>query len=253
MTPPPTTPATVSAAPAARSSSAARILGVFASPGQTFAELAADPHFILCWCIQIVVGLLFAYELMHRVGAYALARQQIMLGSRAQSLSPEQLDKAVSVSATFFKFGMWASPVIAIVFMLVMAAIMMGIANFVLGYETRYKQQVSMVSHAYLVQSLVGLLTVGVLAMMASPYSFQLNNPIGSNIGFFLDKSGTGAFLYQFATHLDIFSIWIVMLLALGLSKLGGRKGKFGSTLAVVGSLWLLYVLVISGVTAAFA
>ncbi|HET9784428.1 MAG TPA: hypothetical protein VFP94_05635, partial [Terriglobales bacterium] len=137
MTPPSTT--SPAAAPPARSSSAARIIGVFASPGTTFAELAADPHFILCWCIQIVAGLLFAYELMHRVGAYALARQQLMLGSRAQSLSPEQLDKAISTAATVFKVSMWASPVLAIVFMLVMAAIMMGIANFVLGYETRFK------------------------------------------------------------------------------------------------------------------
>jgi hypothetical protein len=250
---PPSTTSPTTATPPARSSSAARILGVFASPGKTFAELAADPHFILCWCVQIVVGLLFAYELMTRVGAYALARQQLMLGTRTQSLSPEQLDKAIATAATVFKYSMWASPVIAIVFMLVMAAIMMGIANFVLGYETRYKQQVSMVSHAYLVQTLVGLLSVGVLALTASPYSFQLNNPMGSNIGFFLDKSTTPAFLYQLATHLDIFSIWIVVLLALGLSKMGGKKGKFGSALAVVVSLWLLYVLVISGVSAAFA
>lgn len=234
-------------------SSLARIFGTFGSPGRTFADIAREPHFILCWCVQIVVGVGFAVMLLHKVGAYALARQAIMQSSRASALDPAALQTAIANSAKLFQFGVYISPAASIIVLLFLGWIFQGISNFLLGQEARYKQTMSMVSHAYLTQTLFALLAMLVLALMADPTTFQITNPMGTNLGFFLDKANTSAFLYAFGTHLDVFSLWTVVLLSLGLAKLGGRKGKFGSALGATASLWLLYCLVASGVTAAFA
>jgi len=234
-------------------SSLARIFGTFAAPGPTFAEIAREPHFILCWCVQAIVGVGFAMMMLGKLGAYELARQALMQSPRASAMDPATLQTAIHNSAKVFQYTMYFSPVILIVFLLFLAWIFQGISNFLLGQEARYKQAVSMVSHAYLPQSLLALLAMLVLALMADPTRFQFANPLGSNLGFFLDKSNTSAFLYAFGTHLDVFSLWTVVLLSLGLAKLGGRKGKFGSAFGATASLWLLYCLVTAGVTAAFS
>jgi hypothetical protein len=245
-------PPAASAPAQRRMSSAARLIGVFVSPGQTFADIAAEPHFVLAWVVMAVAGLAFAYTLMHRVGAAALARQSLLQSARGRAMSPEQINAAVAASAKVFHVTFYAGPVTNILFLLLFGALFLGVANFLLGYEATYKQALAMTTHAYLVQTVNALLMLVVLLLMPNPANFQLTNPLGSNLGYFLNRSTTSPFVYALATRLDLFTFWTILLLAIGLSKLS-RKGKFAGAFWAVFSLWLFYALVISGITAAFA
>lgn len=236
---------------APRMSSAARIAGVFVSPVRTFTELARDPHFILAWCVQVVVSLGLDIVMVNKVGIFAMARQAMAQNSRLQSLSPAIQAQALSRTAAIMRVTFYVQPLGVIVVLLLLGWIFQGVANFLLGQESRYKQTLAMVSHAYLAQTLYGLLLL--IPLLTNPGNFVLTNPLGTNPAFYLDKATTPAFLYALCTHLDIFSIWVVVLLAVGLAQLSGRKGKFGSALGAVGGLWLLYILVTSGISAAFA
>jgi Yip1 domain len=235
-----------------RMSSAARLVGVFVSPGKTFADIAAEPHFILAWCVMAVAGLAFGYVVLHRVGALTLARQQLEASARGRALSPGQLDAAAATAAKFFSISFYASPATNIIFLCLFGALFLGIANFLLGYEANYKQALAVTTHAYLVQTVYALLMILVIALMPNPQNFQLANPMASNPGYFLDKATTSPFLYQLATRIDLFTFWTIILLAIGISKLG-RKGKFSGAFWAVFSLWLFYALVVSGIAAAFA
>ncbi len=233
-------------------SSAGRLAGVFVSPGPTFADIAAAPHFVLAWCVMAVAGLAFAYTLLHRIGAEALARQSLLASARGRAMSPDQMNAAIAVSAKVFNVSFYAGPVINIAFLLLLGLIVLGIANFLLGYEANYKQALAVTTHAYLTQTLYALLVCLAAWLMPNPANFQLANPLGSNLGYFLDRSATSPFFYALATRLDLFTLWTIVLLAIGLSKLG-RKGKFAGAFWAVFSLWLFYALVVSGITAAFA
>jgi hypothetical protein len=237
-------------------SQAARILSVFGAPGRAFEAIARDPQFLLAWCVQIVVGVVFFQILLHRVGAETLMRQSLMQSARGRAMDPAAMQQAIHTGAKFYAFIGYASPAVSIVFLLFLGWIFQGIANFLLGQEAKYQQALAMVSHAYLTQTLVALLNIAVLVMMADPTAFNLVNPLGTNIGFYLDKANTSTFVYAFSTHLDIFTLWTVLLLSLGLAKMGakpGQPGKFASALTAVGGLWLLYAVCSSGLTAAFA
>ncbi|HWG36918.1 MAG TPA: hypothetical protein VN690_04295 [Terriglobales bacterium] len=234
-------------------SSLARVVGVFASPGETFADIAREPHFILAWCVQLVCAFAFAAEVLHRVGAYQLAHEQLMQSARTRALPAAQLQPILAGAARFEGILLYAIPFLGLLVMLFLGWIFQGISNFLLGYEARYKASLSMVSHALLVQSLYWLVVTVVVAVMPDPTSFQITNPISTNVAFFLDKATAPAFLYAFSLHLDLFAVWTMLLLALGVAKLGGKKGKFGSALAATGTLWLLMCLITAGVTAAFA
>jgi len=237
-------------------SQAARIIGVFAAPGRTFAALARDPQFLLAWCVQIAVGVVYFQMVLRRVGAENLTRQSLLQSARGRAMDPAVMQQTVHTGAKVYAIFGYLGPLFAILAMLFLGWIFQGIANFLLGQEAKYKQALAMVSHAYLVQTLFALLSMLVLVMMADPTAFNLVNPMGTNLGFYLDKANTSAFVYAFATHLDIFTLWTILLLSLGLAKIGakpGQPGKFASAFTAVGGLWLLYAICSSGLTAAFA
>lgn len=250
MTPEAPLAAGQAAAPAPKSTSLSRLISVFTSPGATFQDLAQDPHFILAWCVQIVVAILSAVVLTHRVGIYAMARQAIEQRGNFQAMSQAQQANVLAVTAKVLHLTVYLAPVGTIVILLILAAIFLGVGNFVLGYEVRFKQSLAMVSYAYLAMMLFTILTIVVVLLSANPASINVTNPIGTNIGFFLSKASVGAFLFALGSHLDLFVIWTVILLSIGLSRLGGKKGRFGGALSVVVVLWLLYVLAASGLAA---
>jgi hypothetical protein len=233
-------------------SSATRLLGVFVSPASTFADIAAEPHFILAISVGILAGFGFALTLLQRVGAVAVARESLLANARTRALSPDQFNQAVATSAKVFQFSFYLTPVINIAFLLLLALIFLGIANFLLGYEATFKQALGVTAHAYLVQSVYAVLMIVFIFLMPNPQAFNIANPLGSNLGYFLNQSTTSPFLYAMATHLDVFTLWTIVLLALGLSKLS-RKGRFAGAFWAVFSLWLFYALVVSGLAAAFA
>lgn len=252
MTPEMPLSATPAAAPR-RSSSLQRIFSVFTSPGKTFEEIARDPHFILAWCVQIVVSVIFGVIVVQRIGIYAMARQALAQNRATQALSASQLQHTLAVTATAMKISFYSAPVWSIVILLVLAAVFLGLGNLLLGYEARFKQALGMVSYAYLVWTLYTLVVIAVVALSPDPSSLQISNLVGTDLAFFMDKATTPAFVYALGTHIGIFVIWLVILLGIGLAKLGGKKGKVASALSVVVVLWLLMILVFSGVTAAFA
>ncbi|HUX66809.1 MAG TPA: YIP1 family protein [Terriglobales bacterium] len=234
-------------------SSPARIFGTFLSPGRTFADLAREPHFILCWCVQAAAGMGYGAMLLHRVGRYGLAQQAVMQSSRTTALGPAAVQTATANAAKFFPISLYAAPVFTIISLLFLGWIFQGISTFLLGIEVRYKQTLAMVSHAFLVWTVYTLLAMLTLGLMRDPTTFQFTNPLGTNLSFYLNKGSSPAFLYALGSHLDVFAVWALVLLSLGLAKLGGRKGKFGSALAATATLWLFYCLVVAGVAAAFA
>lgn len=234
-------------------SSPARILGVFTAPEATFQSIAEAPHFILCWVLQIVVGGAYFWYLLHRLGAVELARQSLEQSGRARALDPATMQTSINATAHFFAYMPYISAVMVIMAALALAAIFLGVANLLLGFETRFKGVLAVTVHAMLPQALLAALSALVLALMSDPRAFHYVNPLGSNLGFFLNQATTPAFIYTFALHFDLFALWTVALLALGLAKLSGRPRKFASSFGAVFALWMFYIIVASGVAAVFA
>ena len=71
-----------------------------------------------------------------------------------------------------------------------------------------------------------------------------MNNPIGTNLGFFLDPTGNKA-IYTLATSIDIFTIWTLMLTAIGVCCVSNVK-RNTAYIGVFG-WWALVVLFFSG------
>jgi hypothetical protein len=91
-----------------------------------------------------------------------------------------------------------------------------------------------------------------VVVLLKDPADVDLNNPLAADVGAFL-PTGTAKWLVAMCHSLDIFSIWVLCLFALGFSAVSPKKLKFGGALVWVVAIWLVYVLAKGGLTAAFS
>ena len=99
-----------------------------------------------------------------------------------------------------------------------------------------------MISYAYL-PAVIGAIMGIALIFLGDVERFNPQNPIPSNIGFFLNQAETSKPLYVLVSSLDIFTIWFLILLGIGLATASERKAKGLSVFMIYCGLWLVWVL----------
>jgi len=96
-----TTPAIASESPEASGpiNHFGRIIGVFFSPKETFADIAKRPSWILPVILMTVLGAGVAFVMNQKVDWRDVASKRIEESPRAANLSPEQKEQQLAMSA----------------------------------------------------------------------------------------------------------------------------------------------------------
>ena len=87
--------------------------------------------------------------------------------------------------------------------------------------------------------------------LLKNPEEFDLQYPTLTNIGAFLEPASTPKWLMSLGTSIDVFTLWVLALLATGLS-VASRKISWSTSFATVLGTWGVYVLVKMGWAAMF-
>ena len=230
----------------------ARMFGALFSPGETFRDIARAPGWIVPIIVYIVLGLTIMGVFSKRVGWEGFMRKQMERNARFAQLPPDQ-QRAQIAQATRIApiFGAVNIVVFNVGGTLLVAAVLMGAFRVAMGSDLRYKQSLAIVSHAYMplaVGAVLGILII----LLKDPQAVDLENLVSANVGAFLSEE-TPRWLHSLGQSLDLFSFWVIFLLATGFSAADPKKIKTGGALGVVGGAWLLYLLVKVGLTAAFS
>ena len=124
------------------------------------------------------------------------------------------------------------------IFLAIVAALRLAIVNGLFGVQLNFKKSFSVACYANLV-SMLGVVMGVAMILFGDPERFNPNNPISSNIGFFLNPLETSKPLLAMASSLDIFSFWLIALLGIGYSAASGGKVKAFSIRAIFfGCCW---------------
>lgn len=86
----------------------------------------------------------------------------------------------------------------------------------------------------------------GVILFLKAPADFDVTNPVASNIGAFLDPNTVPHWLVSVATSVDVFNLWMVLVLATGFSA-AGRRLPWGRAFGWVLATWILWLVVKGG------
>jgi hypothetical protein len=220
-----------------------RLMGVFISPGETFEDVARKPDFWAPMIAVVIASVAVVETMLWKIGMERMVRMQLAQSSRTANMSPEDLDKAVAMQV---KVGAIFAHIVRVVgppiFLLILAGIAILIVNVIFGARAKFKTVLSVVSYANLI-SLLGYLMVLAVILFGDPDHFNSRNPGPSNLGFFLNPSDVSKPLYSLASSADVLTVWMIIVLGVGLSKITGGKTKPLPIIMVFVGLWVLWIL----------
>jgi hypothetical protein len=224
-----------------------RIVNTFFAPGKTFEDIRRNSSWWLPWLLISISSLVFSIVFVHKIDLVRMAREQVEQSSRAstfEQLPPEQREAQLKFVSKFIEINFYLSPLYVLIGILVLAAILMAIFNFIFEAGIPYSRYLAILFYACLPFIVSGLVTALVIAMHPDPNSMNIRNLIATNPAYFMDPSNN-KFVYGLLSRIELFRIWIILLLGLGIS-VNAKKGKVqrGTALAVLFTIYAFVVVI---------
>ncbi len=238
----------------ARLSEGARIVNTFIAPSKTFTDLRRSASWWGPWLLISIFSLLFIYAMGRQIGFDQISRNQVAHSSRAdqfEKLPPDQQAKQIHLSSTIIRYFAYGSPLMVLFYFLVTTVVLWATFKIAAGAETSFGQAYAIVMYASL-PGIIGAL-LGTVSLFAGvdPEGFDINNPVGTNLAYYLDPATTGKFLHGMASAVDLISIWTIVLMGIGFACTS--KVKRSTAIVIIAVWYLVYKLTTAGLAAAFS
>ena len=205
-----------------------RIVQVFVSPGELFTALRDNPVWFGVLAVAVVMGGV-AMSLIPADLWAEISRNQLIEQGREV---PPGLESSAPIIKIFSVLG-------GSLAMFIMAFIMAGIVtlffSFFFGDQGRYKQYLSVVSHAFIISALGGLLLVPLRIANGDPTTTL-------SLGTFATFLEEG-YLFRVLKMLDLFAIWSYVVMAIGVTKIDPKR-SFGFAVTFFMAFALAFALV---------
>jgi Yip1 domain len=235
---------TVTGAPAAPLSLPARAIGIITAPKDTFEAVAAHPRWlgVLVFC-TLVIATCAALPMTTDAGKEATLRQQVEgMESFGMTVSDQQYEGMrrgmAIVPYTTGAAVLVFTPLMTLAF----AGIMFLIFNVMMGGDRSFKQMFAVFSHAMVISALQQLFTGPLNYFRGAVTS-------ATNLAVLLPMVDPKSFAGRVLAMTDLFLIWYLLVLAIGLAVLYRRR-----TQPIAWTLYGVYaagVLVVAAVMSA--
>ena len=221
-----------------------RVVDTFVAPSKTFTDILRSSSWWLPYLLGAALGLLFAYVILNKVGLPTLVdgvvRHNKTLEDSLANATPADAAKIRARIETQFKFS-YAFPILGLLFGVICAGGMMATANFAFGGKSKYKQMLAVWFYGTLPLFVFNLLVIISIYAGLSGDSFDIQNPIGTNLGYYLSGTELPHWLIALLSAIDVFAIWSALLLTLGVSIVAGIKRSAAAI--VIFGWWFLFIL----------
>jgi hypothetical protein len=223
-----------------------RLINVFVAPSKTFADLRRSAAWWGPFLVLIISSSAFVYTMQTKVGwdqvvQNMLANMSEKQKARMEQAPPEQQQRQVQGMKIGVKYTSWVFWIFILVINAIFAALVMATFNFGLGASVSYSRAFAIMMYAGVPGILRSVLAIITMFAGADPEAFNLENPVGTNAAFYVDKNSVGA-LYPLLQTLDVFTIWFCILAGIGFAVVTGKKKSTG--IGVVFS-WLAVITLI--------
>lgn len=207
-------------------------LDVFVSPSELFRRRSDGKFGQAIFVLVLLVAILF-FATKSAMAPIMDAEMARSMASSARTMTPEQLEAAKKFGGIFYGISILVATPIAVLLLGLVVFLVARLLSGTLGYAQGATIAVfSMFPR--LIESIVG--AVQALLMDESKLTSRFSVSLGA--GRFLDPAATNPVLMAFAGRLDLFTIWVTVLIAIGLKVMG----KLSTNQAVMGAgiVWLI-------------
>jgi Yip1 domain len=233
------TTAPVAAGPAQKGL-VARVLGIITSPRETFQSVVAHPRwFGVLALTAVIIAVCAALPMTTDEGKQSALDQQVRsMESMGFTVSDQMYDQMQrGMGRAPFTAGIGAlvfAPIMAVV----LAGLLWAIFNAAMGGDASFKQVLAIVVHAGVIS------TLG--ALFAAPINYLRGTMTGgANLRVLLPMIDENTFVGRLLGGVDLFLIWWVFVLAIGLAVLYRRR-----TQPIALTLLAIYAVIVVGIAA---
>lgn len=235
-------------------SEGARLINTFIAPSKTFTDIRRSASWWAPFVLLSVVALAFFYLVDQKIGLRKVVENQIQASPRAtrqmEQLPAGQRNQAIARQAAGTRYFLYGYPAMILLFNLIIAAVLFATFKFAASSAVKFKWAFAIVMYASLPLLLRTLLATLSVAAGADPDSFNLQNPVATNPGYFLNQANS-PFLYSVGTAIDVFMIWTLIVTAIGFTCVS--KVKRSTAMAIVFGWYVVFTLAAAGLGAAFS
>ncbi|HXE79688.1 MAG TPA: YIP1 family protein [Vicinamibacterales bacterium] len=223
-----------------------RMIGVLISPAETFRRLIARPRWLdVLLVVTLIPAALWFWFLTTESGQVAFLDQQVrQMESFGQTVTDEAY-AGIERSLPYMPYVVGGSTLVfGPIMTLIVAAILFAVFNAGLGGNASFKQVFSFVAHSGVVTMLQVIFTIPlnyVRESMSSP----------TNLFVFFPMLEEGSAIARFLGIIDLFIIWWIAVLAVGLAVLYRRRTMpiFVGLMATYVGFALIVALVMSAMS----
>ena len=245
----PVIPVTPEPAQPAGLSQGERIIDTFIAPSKTFTDIRRSASWWAPWLLISLCSLVFIYAIARQVTFEQISKNQISHSKRADQFDkqpPDQQERQLQISSKIIQGFGYGSPLLILFFSLISTVVLWATFKVAAGAETTFGQAYAITIYAGL-PGVIGAI-LGSIALFAgvNPEGFDINNPVGTNLAYYLDADTTGKFIRGMASSIDVITIWTLILTAIGYTCTS-NKVKRSTALMIVIGWYLAYKLITSG------
>lgn len=216
----------------------ARLMGVVLSPRETYAAIASRPRWLGALAVVLLVTVAAqTWFVSTDVGQGLILDQQVRA---MESFGIQVSDEMYSQIEARMENAVYTTGASLLVFAPIVNAVIGGLIVLIftmfLGGAGTFRQAYAIVTHSGVITALQQLLTV--------PLSFAAGRFAGANLAIFFPMLAEDSFLTLFLGAIDLFLVWWVVSLSIGVGVL--YKKKTGPIATAFLAVYLVIALILA-------
>lgn len=219
----------------------AKVFNIFLEPRKVFESLKIKPTWLVPFLIIAILGIGFFYY------TYPFIMNQQVERIRDNDKIPEEQKQTIIEKMTEKAHPpVWQlafAPIGAMVALVVVSAILFFVFNVLLGGDSTFRRVFSVYCYSGLV-AIPSMIVKFPLIMMKKDVGIQ------TSLALLLSADSKDTFLYSVFSSFDIFTIWEVILVSLGMGILYKYSAKKSFTVVLI--LWFVWILAKSTLSSVF-
>ena len=220
---------------------ASKVFNLFFEPRKVFQSLSIKPTWIVPFIIVALLGMGFFYFTYPYIMDQQV--QRIQDNDKIPQQAKENIIEKLKEQNHPPLWQLGIAPAGTLVSFVVIAAILFFVFNVLLGGDSSFRRVFSLYSYSSLVA--IPSMVIKFPLIMA-----RGNMNVQTSLALLLSPDSQGSFLYSVLSSFDVFNIWQVILVSMGL----GVMYKFSTKKAFVAVLvlWMIWIGLKSGLGSAF-
>jgi hypothetical protein len=213
-------------------------LDIFYAPSTVFARRENGSVLIPMLVVTLLLGVLYFVNsrVLDPIMDAEMRRQMAATMEKNPQITPEMIEQGRGM----MKVATGIFAVVGIPILLLVVGLTLWLVGKIFGAKQTFRAAMVVAAYAYVPKVLESVLA-GVQGFFVDPAQLDGRYRLSLGIGRFLDPDTTSPALLGLVGRIDVFTIWVTVLLAIGLSVTGRIPRARAAMAAVV--VWLLGAL----------